>query len=403
MEMDRGVLNKATSADDIPTPGYMFGEISKMTFADVSAPQQLADYLLNKLQKDNPHVKLKCLRIIKHVSEQGKADFRRCVAKKAEVVKACLMFRGTPDPLKGDAPNKMVREEADACVKAVFNSDASCNAYGQQVNQQANRMQGFGSETGPEGFSGGGGGPSSFGGGGGGGGTYQNPTAPGVSKSGAGNMVGFGNPNFDNTVPSADSTITGKLTNIKSSALDMGANLKNWTQAKISGTSVSSSTPGFPGDNGVAGTYRSPAFEPPNPSGGFGGGGVQGRWGAGAPPPPPSGPPRTSQDGGAYEQKVVDEVCAPGGARVAPSAQVLQDFCKKCESLESAHVSEALRKKLEQPDWQTRLKALCAIDSLIENNLDGIVGNIVDTSSDLLFDAQGMAQCRQRTDRKSVV
>ena len=69
----------------------------------------------------------------------------------ADVVKACLQYRGTPDPLKGrelafgtaggsacviwlaflkpmcggDAPNKAVREEADLAVKAVFSSSAA--------------------------------------------------------------------------------------------------------------------------------------------------------------------------------------------------------------------------------------------------------------------------------------
>jgi len=77
------MLNKATSPDDVPTPGYMFTEIAKATFADINACQQLADYLLKKLERDNPHVKMKALRIIRHVCEQGKPDFRRAVQKKS--------------------------------------------------------------------------------------------------------------------------------------------------------------------------------------------------------------------------------------------------------------------------------------------------------------------------------
>eukprot|EP00439_Symbiodinium_sp_Y106_P077295 s983_g16.t1 len=119
--------------------------IAQSTFADLNACQQLADYLLKKLEKDNPHVKLKCLKIIKHVCEQGKPEFKRAVQRKADVVKACLQFRGTPDPLKGDAPNKAVREEADLAVKAVFSSNASLNAYGFST-AQGKKMQGFGSE-----------------------------------------------------------------------------------------------------------------------------------------------------------------------------------------------------------------------------------------------------------------
>ena len=55
--MDRTMLNKATSADDTPTPGYMYGEIAKMTYAGDT--WQLEEYLTKKLQKDNPFTKHK--------------------------------------------------------------------------------------------------------------------------------------------------------------------------------------------------------------------------------------------------------------------------------------------------------------------------------------------------------
>lgn len=200
--MDRSILNKATSADDIPTPGYLYQEIAKATFVDVTSSQQLADYLLKKLEKDNPHVKLKVLKIIKHVSEQGKPEFRRAIQKKADLVKACLQYRGTPDALKGDAPNKAVREEANQAVKAVFSSDSAANAYGLN-NPTAKPMQGFGSDT-PEDLSGriggmgsssygSGMGSSSFGGGGCGGGSS------GFGGGGYGGGNSFGNSSFGNS------------------------------------------------------------------------------------------------------------------------------------------------------------------------------------------------------------
>mmetsp|Transcript_45678 Transcript_45678/g.130960 ORF Transcript_45678/g.130960 Transcript_45678/m.130960 type:complete len:173 (+) Transcript_45678:102-620(+) len=166
--MDRSTLNKATSADDTPTPGYLYTEIAKATFSAPDASQQLADYLLKKLERDNAYVKQKVLRIIKHVCEDGKPDFRRALQKKADLIKGCLQYRGTPDPLKGDAPNQAVRVEADAAVKAVFSSDSQTNAYGMS-NESQKKMQGFGSESGPEDYS------NRIGGigGGGGGGSWQ--------------------------------------------------------------------------------------------------------------------------------------------------------------------------------------------------------------------------------------
>lgn len=248
--MDRSALNKATSADDTPTPGYLYTEIAQSTFADLNACQQLADYLIKKLEKDNPHVKLKCLKIIKHVCEQGKPEFKRAIQRKAEVVKACLQYRGTPDPLKGDAPNKAVREEADLAVKAVFSSNASLNAYGFSTGQ-GKKMQGFGSEPSKDissrignlssnSFSGGGG---SFEGGG--------------RSFGSGGMVGFGNPNFDNAPPRKDDD------SVFNKAMSSTMSAVSYLQSKVTGA------PPLPmpsSGGGSDGTYRPPAV-----GGGFGG------------------------------------------------------------------------------------------------------------------------------------
>jgi hypothetical protein len=35
--MDRSILNKATSSDNAPTPGYLFDEIAKMTISSYEA------------------------------------------------------------------------------------------------------------------------------------------------------------------------------------------------------------------------------------------------------------------------------------------------------------------------------------------------------------------------------
>jgi len=283
--MDRSALNKATSADDTPTPGYLYTEIAQSTFADLNACQQLADYLIKKLEKDNPHVKLKCLKIIKHVCEQGKPEFKRAIQRKAEVVKACLQYRGTPDPLKGDAPNKAVREEADLAVKAVFSSNASLNAYGFSTGQ-GKKMQGFGSEPSEDissrignlssnSFSGGG---SSFEGGG------------GRSFGSAGGMVGFGNPNFENAPPRKDDD------SVFNKAMSSTMSAVSYLQSKVTGAPAP--PVGGCGCGGSDGTYRPP---PVGSSGNYGGG-------SGYTGPSPSGP---SYSSGASQNYGIH---GPGGA-----------------------------------------------------------------------------------------
>ena len=145
--MDRSTLNKATSSDAVPTPGYLYTEIAKATFADAGASQQLVDYLVRKLERDsNPHVKAKVLRLTRHVCEQGRPDFKAQMQRKVDVVKACLQHRGQPDPLQGDALNKAVREAADQTLQSIFSADASVNAYGQRADV-GRKLEGFGSES----------------------------------------------------------------------------------------------------------------------------------------------------------------------------------------------------------------------------------------------------------------
>lgn len=66
--MDRSVLAKATSNDDSPTPGYMYGDIAAMTHANFEGSRQLAVYLLDRMKKPSHNIKFKCLQIIKVTS-----------------------------------------------------------------------------------------------------------------------------------------------------------------------------------------------------------------------------------------------------------------------------------------------------------------------------------------------
>lgn len=381
------MLNKATSADEVPTPGYVYTEIARAT-ADINVSQQVADFLLRKLERDNPHVKVKVLKIIKHVCEQGKPDFRRSVQRKSELVKSCLQYRGTPDPLKGDSHNKAVRDEAEATVKALFSSDSSTNAYGFAV-EPAKKMTGFGSDTAGDmgGRIGGIGsdGHSSFNSFGG-----PSQSAYGGGPGGGGGMVGFGNPNFDNAPRDDKDTV---LKQAASSAMSFASKITSKVQS-MSGSSMGIQTYSN-GPDGPSSSYRAPPVG--MNAGGYGSGMQQDRWGASAGAGPSSRPPPPStSSSGEYEARVVNELCVVGGARAAPPAKLLEEFGQKCASLDSKMVADQLRQKMEQQDWQVRLKALYGIEVLAQQGLDGITGHICQYSSELIFECQQMPQCRQK-------
>ncbi|CEM04567.1 unnamed protein product [Vitrella brassicaformis CCMP3155] len=427
--MDRALLNRATSQDDVPTPGYMFNEIAQMTFLHPEASEQLHEYLLKKLQRDNPYVKLKVLRIIKHVAEKGKPDFRRAVQRKAEVIKACLTYRGAPDPLKGDAPSKDVREEAEQTVKALFSAENAGQTTGLDAS---GRIQGFGSDLGdtPT-YSNGPGaynpppalryahaearyggessyrGPSSFSAGGG--------DSSGVGMPKVGGMTGFGNPAFDHAPqPSRTDKILSNISSVVSKVLPASSAVASRLPGGLPGTSRysgPSSMGGYSAAGGVGGYQRqggSSYQSPPAP--------LSTSGGMPPPPPPPTSAmglsrPQTSAQPGEYEARLVEDLCAPGGAKIAPPAHALEDFCRKCESLDPAVVGTLLVNKAQDAatPWQSKLKVLYIMEALVththaaegeeaeEPQQDSVYTSYFqDNAAELLFSAQELPQCRQK-------
>ena len=160
------MLNRATSDKPEPTPGYLFADITKLTFESAQMSADLMEYLLARLKKKSVHTKIKTLKILKYLVEKGHEGFYKdlqrrsdelrqamgvlgravdarkelerqresvCVRVRACVAKqiggqACLRprslifilglfwhyaeFKGTVDPLHGDTFNKQVREHA---------------------------------------------------------------------------------------------------------------------------------------------------------------------------------------------------------------------------------------------------------------------------------------------------
>jgi len=134
------MLARATSSDDSPTPGYMYGEIAKMTHASFDACKGIEEYLIKRVASKNANVKRKALMVIKQVSRQGRPEFRRDMCRMLGPIKECLSFSGPPDPLRGDEAYYRVREAAKEALEAVTSSDpiaAPSTAYGGGGHQES--------------------------------------------------------------------------------------------------------------------------------------------------------------------------------------------------------------------------------------------------------------------------
>lgn len=125
------LVEKATANSDDPTPGYVYTELVKLTHADVMNCDKLADALFKKLSSDKAAVKWKTLLVMKNVAKSGRMEFRRSLQRHNEQVKACLSFKGPPDPLKGDEPYRKVRDAAKDALEAMFDNNAPAGGAGQ--------------------------------------------------------------------------------------------------------------------------------------------------------------------------------------------------------------------------------------------------------------------------------
>lgn len=118
------LLDRATTDDEKPTPGYLYAEIVKLTFESAKVSGELQDYLLARLEKPSADVKLKALRVMKHLLLKGHRTFRLDMQRRVEPLQACIDFRGPQDEYRGDEPNRLVREEAQELMGILFVDDA---------------------------------------------------------------------------------------------------------------------------------------------------------------------------------------------------------------------------------------------------------------------------------------
>lgn len=121
---DRGLLQSIFSSSSASAPsGYQLNEVANLSFMQDSCCNYLEDYLIKKLKRNDPKVKFKALRLIKHLCENGNPTFKILVQRHANQIKLCQSYKGTFDPVYGDTLSELVREEAIQCLKSVFSNN----------------------------------------------------------------------------------------------------------------------------------------------------------------------------------------------------------------------------------------------------------------------------------------
>ncbi|SCM12265.1 conserved Plasmodium protein, unknown function [Plasmodium chabaudi adami] len=409
--MNRLILNKATSSNDEPTPGYLYNEISQMAFCSKESLNMVGEYLLKKLQRTDLNVKLKTLKILKHLCDKKRSDFRNFLKKKIDIIKECQNCNIVHDQLKGDTPSMLVRKEATDLIKIIYSYETVENNVKTIPNSNQdniiknNRIEGFGNNVFQKDLSNypkennanymynnsiSGNNNNNFydlqnmkqqvngknm--------SYQSNTTFSSPNNYANKMPGFGNPYFNqNPVQKTKSEIAIKYLNevankyIPSSFVNkinkvsttisknysngslnfqniIGGNSFNKNFEKGNAKYYDNRNPGWGSNNNNFNNYNNTKYYKNNK--------VKEKM-------------RTiqeSQESGLYENKIIDDVLNTTGINKVPCENIVNEFVQKCDTLDTKVIIGILTSKLktnfvdEEANWKYKIKVLHVIKHLL--------------------------------------
>ncbi|KAM3348342.1 hypothetical protein ACQJBY_021935 [Aegilops geniculata] len=293
----------------------------------------LAD--LPVLPKVLPHLKLlfkdemvvegsdEALRLIKYAVGKSGTDFKREMQRHSAAMRQLVHYKGHPDPLKGDALNKAVRETANEAIAAIFST--------------------------------------------------EDPKAVVVTEGLGKRIQGFGNTNYE---PSRDDkkSFLSELSEVVGIG---GASIKQGLSNFAATHSM------MPNDNG--GMYKNPIrrslttetdrygrYDPSEIQGescatsGASKNVSSGSWGPSPSSSTSAGDTESSQPGiKTREERLLETIVTASGVRLQPTRDALQIFLTEASKLDAVALSRALESKLNSPLWQVRMKAICVLEAVV--------------------------------------
>ncbi|KAH9306661.1 hypothetical protein KI387_011065, partial [Taxus chinensis] len=265
------------------------------------------------------------LRLIKYSVAKAGAEFRREMQRHSGVIRQMFHYRGEPDPLRGDALNKAVRDTAHEAVAAIFASEEK-----QTASEDVNKR-----------------------------------------------IQGFGNSNFEMPFDDRKSFLS-EVVELGSASIRQGLNM-------IGGQSNNNY---FDAKGNPAGSYRGPslrksltsekdAFSKHHREGPW----TESPYSLGSSDHKDLTPNQdyrisspdvsnenlgpTKARGSNREERLLDSITTAGGVRLQPSREAIQSFLSEASKLDCDILSQVLYVKLQLNVWQVRLKAMCVLESML--------------------------------------
>ncbi|KAJ6811180.1 VHS domain-containing protein-like isoform X1 [Iris pallida] len=312
------MVDGVTSDEDKVAPVYKLDEICDLLrTSHASIVKEVSDYVLKRLDHKSPLVKQKTLRLIKYAVSKSGTEFRREMQRHSATMRQLFHYKGQPDPLKGDALNKAVRDTAHEAVSAIFASDDNKPVAPTEGIQK--RIQGFGSTN------------------------CGMPTED--KKSFISEVVGIGL----STIAAAQSIRKNENGSYKSPNLRRSLTTEIDARDRYGGDDYDkgSYASAGPSKNAASGTWSQDLRTSIENT---------------------SGNENTSSSHTGIksrEERLLETIVTSGGVRLQPTRDAIQVFLAEALKLDALAMSHALDMKLQSHVWQVRMKACCVLESIL--------------------------------------
>ncbi|KAB2612871.1 VHS domain-containing protein [Pyrus ussuriensis x Pyrus communis] len=321
------MIDGATSNEDKVAPVYKLEEICQLLRSShVSIVKEMSEFVFRRLDHKSPIVKQKALRLIKYAVGKSGVEFRREMQRNSVAVRQLFHYKGHPDPLKGDALNKAVRDTAHEAISAIFQEESNA-APADDLNR---RIQGFGNTN--------------------------IEMSSDEKKSFISEVVGLGS-----------ASIKQGLTNFTHSPSFKKKDDGNYKSPNLHRSLTIESEQA---DRYEPAQYRNEAQNSFGSSKNV----ASGPWNE------DSRVTKTEITNGdsssnyreskTREERLLETIVTSGGVRLQPTRDAILIFLTEAKKLDAVALSHALDLKLQSPLWQVRMKAICVLESILRRKDD---------------------------------
>ncbi|KAI3451670.1 hypothetical protein Pfo_008335 [Paulownia fortunei] len=359
------MVDGATSDEDKVTPVYKLEEICDLLRSShVSIVKEVSEFILKRLEHKSPIVKQKALRVIKYAVGKSGAEFRREMQRNSVAVRQLIHYKGQPDPLKGDALNKAVRETAQEALSALFSSDESKAAPTE--SSLGSRIQGFGNTN------------------------YEMPSED--KKSFISEVVDIGSATIKQGLNSLTQSPSLRKNN------DTGSYKSPNLRRSL--TRESDYSDRYEGIGSHDETHNSSQFLKNTGSG---------NWGqdiSASQAETSSGDSASTYCQKTREEKLLETVVTSGGVRLQPTRDALHVFLVEASKLNALSLGHAIETKLKSPMWQVRMKAICVLEAVLRKKDDenfSVISSYFSDNSDVVVQCSESPQASLREKANKVL